>query len=96
MPIIYVQYLTIFVCFIGFIRTFGWLTVVVNFSVFSLCNFRYAIPPEHGKRLERLAQGKPFLKSMHTIVYQRCFSVLILRKSSHSKWCSYHFKSGTV
>ncbi|NWH37509.1 KDM4C demethylase, partial [Chloropsis hardwickii] len=25
---------------------------------FSLCDFRYAIPPEHGKRLERLAQGR--------------------------------------
>lgn len=23
-------------------------------------NFRYAIPPEHGKRLERLAQGNIF------------------------------------
>jgi hypothetical protein len=21
------------------------------------CNFRYVIPPEHGKRLERLAEG---------------------------------------
>lgn len=23
-------------------------------------NFRYAVPPEHGKRLERLAQGNIF------------------------------------
>lgn len=27
-------------------------------------NFRYAIPPEHGKRLERLAQGNIFSVSV--------------------------------
>ncbi|KAF7250223.1 Lysine-specific demethylase 4C [Varanus komodoensis] len=32
--------------------------MAINFCIFSFyINFRYAIPPEHGKRLERLAQG---------------------------------------
>ena len=50
-------------------------------------NFRYAIPPEHGKRLERLAQGKPIF----CISYLDRFFVFEIFLQCRMSMCYFHY-----